>query len=921
MTRKSLAIGTELDRYVIKDMLAEDGRGISYLAVDTSSVSGSAKVLIREYFPRGISVRTGDEIGPRDRQEAQDEFERGLLGFIEAGKTLVGLKTHTLVPALDIVEENSTAYLVLEEPKGRLFAEYVTGEETMSAELLRSQLAILLPGLHELHTAGLLHTGLTPETLIRLDDGYPAISQLTHVERFDGEGVNRTHLLVDTPYAAPELRSDSDAPIGPWTDIYSLAGACWFLLTGDAPATAAARLASIGSGRGDPIVPGTIIELGEGNEQLAAALVAGLELLPERRLASAADFMAALKAGPAWPGAAILAPAANFASTHKVPLLAAAAALTVGLFAVGLSGPAPQGAQDETLAEANNMIEPAAVEVVDNQIDAGVIKATAEEPKMLANAAWLLVDRDDPEDVRGFMETYADVPVMSVMAAERLELLDERAWSAALAVGTIEAFEGYLTNFSSEMSPPGVHVDEASAKLADMMSAQEFRIAEARRLLTALGYKAGKGRSESPALTRSITRFQNAMDIEADGLTTDALLDIMSAEVVRRDEEAKKAEAEAERLKARAEAEERYVALVREAATSEDGTASGEIELDALKSAVPEKAGDEGELITPPVEEAEVIFETKVATSTIAVPKTEIIEVQTEPEPAPEPVRSAGERFADCPTCPQLTVIPAGSFKMGSPYSERDRLKTEGPVHSVTIPYKFAIGTYEVTRREYADFVKATGHKVASSCAAETAEHKGEWIDTPGLTFRKPGFGQTGDHPVVCVSWKDAKAYTNWLTETTGKTYRLASEAEWEYAARAGSKSTRHFGRTYRNGCSYANGADRTAKNVREHWITASCNDGHLATASVGTFKSNAFGLFDMIGNVWEWTEDCYASDYSSAPVNGSAYESGSCKSKVTRGGSWASGENMLRSAARSGDSPNARYDMVGFRIVRELDK
>ena len=256
---------------------------------------------------------------------------------------------------------------------------------------------------------------------------------------------------------------------------------------------------------------------------------------------------------------------------------------------------------------------------------------------------------------------------------------------------------------------------------------------------------------------------------------------------------------------------------------------------------------------------------------------------------------------------------------MGSPSSERERLDNESPVHTVQISAKFAMATTEVTLGEYSAFIRATNRRVPDGCYAETGDHNGEWVLNASLSHRSPGFAQPADHPVVCVSHQDAQDYASWMTEKTGYTYRLPSEAEWEYTARAGSNTARHFGRSFRNGCKFANGADRTAKRARPNWLTASCRDGHLATAPAGSFAPNAFGLYDMIGNVWEWTADCYADSYNTTPRTEAAHRRSNCKSYVTRGGSWASGTDMLRSAARSADVRSARYDMLGFRVVREL--
>ena len=260
-----------------------------------------------------------------------------------------------------------------------------------------------------------------------------------------------------------------------------------------------------------------------------------------------------------------------------------------------------------------------------------------------------------------------------------------------------------------------------------------------------------------------------------------------------------------------------------------------------------------------------------------------------------------GETFRDCPTCPELVVIPAGEFRMGSPGSEEGRRDTEGPQRRVRVE-RFALGRYEVTRGEYAAFVAATGRD-GDRCRALNGT-SWEWSD--GASWRSPGFPQTDEDPAVCVSWDDARAYVRWLSGETGRRYRLPSESEWEYAARASTSTSRYWGAGPSGQCGNANGADAAGKQRFRGWTWAvSCNDGRVFTAPVGTFAANPFGLFDMLGNVWEWVEDCWHDSYQGAPSDARAWtSSGDCGRRVVRGGSWSSDAENLRPGARSGSPP-----------------
>jgi sulfatase modifying factor 1 len=281
------------------------------------------------------------------------------------------------------------------------------------------------------------------------------------------------------------------------------------------------------------------------------------------------------------------------------------------------------------------------------------------------------------------------------------------------------------------------------------------------------------------------------------------------------------------------------------------------------------------------------------------------------------PATKPGEIFRDCPNCPEMVVIPSGSFDMGSPDSETGRADDEGPVHVVKVA-AFALGKTEITRGQFAAFVNATNYSTGDKCW--TLED-GKYKDRSGHNWRNPGFPQNDQHPVSCINWNDADAYAKWLSNKTGKIYRLPTEAEWEYAARGNTKTSRYWGDNPDEACIYANGADMTAlANIdgATSWSIHNCMDGFAYTAPVDSFKPNAFGLYDMLGNVWNWTEDSYHDSYNGAPTDGSVWP-GDGKYRVLRGGSWNNSPRNLRVALRNMDKPELRFSIFGFRLARTL--
>ncbi len=247
-----------------------------------------------------------------------------------------------------------------------------------------------------------------------------------------------------------------------------------------------------------------------------------------------------------------------------------------------------------------------------------------------------------------------------------------------------------------------------------------------------------------------------------------------------------------------------------------------------------------------------------------------------------------GKVFKDCAKCPEMVVVPKGEFVMGSPDNEPDRDEDEGPQHPVTIGRDFAVGKVEVTFAEWDACVAGGGCK--------------------GYKPSDKGWGRDR-HPVIHVNWEDAQSYVAWLKQQTGQPYRLLTEAEWEYAARAGTTTPFSMGQTI----------TPEQANVDGNYTYNSSSKGiyRQRTVDVGSFKPNAFGLYDMHGNVLEWVEDCYANSYAKAPKDGTAFTASGCERRVLRGGSWDSYPGYFRSANRSWNSPGNRYYLSGFRVAR----
>lgn len=304
----------------------------------------------------------------------------------------------------------------------------------------------------------------------------------------------------------------------------------------------------------------------------------------------------------------------------------------------------------------------------------------------------------------------------------------------------------------------------------------------------------------------------------------------------------------------------------------------------------------------------------------VALARNRVAELRRAPQSAPTgyPV-AVGQAFRDCADCPEMVVIPAGRFRMGSAENEPGRQPSEALQREVVLSAPLAVGRFHVTVGEYRAFVAATRRGEGVGCWS--VDGSGGWGFQRDRNWRAPGFVQTDRDPVVCVDWDDARAYAAWLSQRTGRSYRLLTEAEWEYAARGGATTPFWWGTEEGQGCRHANGPDQMAQGRMPQSLGrtfVSCSDGFAFTSPAGSFPANRFGLHDMSGNAWQWVQDCWRGSFASAPVDaGTAVESFGCPSRVLRGGSWIGDPEGLRASARGSDRPYNPSLGTGFRLAR----
>jgi len=314
---------------------------------------------------------------------------------------------------------------------------------------------------------------------------------------------------------------------------------------------------------------------------------------------------------------------------------------------------------------------------------------------------------------------------------------------------------------------------------------------------------------------------------------------------------------------------------------------------------------------------------TPAQTPTAAAPPPAPAQIATTAPPRIAP-GTPPQTFRDCPNCPEMVVIPAGSFQMGAPPGENEHFNVsvneanrDQPQHQVTFAKPFALAKFDITREEFAAFAKATNFHPRPGC--QTVANNA-WSPQPQADWENPGFAQTDRDPVVCMNELEIASYLGWLRHMTGKNYRLPSEAEWEYAARGGTTTAYYWGDSIKDACGYENVGDQSYGEKYNVAGALPCNDGFPDIAPVGSFKPNPFGLYDMLGNVFVLTADCWNESYNGAPSDGSAWTSGDCTKIAMRKGAFSNPHAWLfRADNREWVSDVVKRNRVGFRVAVSL--
>ena len=930
--KQALPPGHQLGHYRLLKVLGVGGFGVTYLG---EHVSLGHRVAVKEYLPNEFAVREGATVHPKSPAD-QEDFEWGLSRFVDEARTLTRFRHPNLVRVSDYFEANNTAYIVMDYEEGEPLDRLLQRLGTLTERQLMRVLLPVADGLRQVHAAGFLHRDIKPSNVfVRRSDESPVLLDFGSARQALGRKSKSMTAIASAGYSPPE-QYESQGAQGPWTDIYALSALCHRAITGETPMEAPRRQSQLLRSQVDPLP--RLAEAGVAGYSPAflEAVDQGLRVIETERPQSLDEWlaqwedaaatdppMAPKPRAPSERGedSAAKPPKASAHSEGRKALgrpgvdkprrsgakaawlaVAAVAAIGVGLYFVPNlayppsnlgKGQVPPPVPDSPTAQANSVGEAGGREA---ELALGGLDGSP-----VGGGSALLVVETQPAGVEVLIrgEPVGETPLELAnlrSGAYGLTLRHPhyetiRLEDQGLADGEVLRVERTLTRGVGKLTvlttPRNAWVEREGEQLAS------------RTPVTLEGLPAGLLELTLGADEHRTVRVQ--VEVPKDGLgRLSRILEriargTLTLELVPADARVTLPDIEPSyspgmrlpegryRVIARREG---YADLTREVTVPGNGEARERIELSPLPQSFTVAA-------TPPDASVEIlgIAEAYRAGMLLAPGDYQVRVSAPSHEAKEEMVRhgasgptvhrvelerllEVGVRFRDCAECPEMVVVPAGSFLMGSPDTEEGRLDQEGPVHRVTIGSPFAVGVYEVTVAEFGLFVDATGHSTGNACYVWTGNID---VEKNGLGWRNPGFGQGGSHPAVCVSWEDAQAYVAYLSRIAGERYRLPSEAEWEYAARAGTRAAHWWGEGESDLCTHANGADASTD---FDWAIG-CNDGHSYTAPVGSFHANAWGLHDVLGNAWEWTEDCWNGNYRSAPGDGSAWKYGDCNVRV----------------------------------------
>ena len=865
----ALPPGTRFEEYRLDAVLGAGGFGITYRAYDGNL---EKFVALKEYLPGEFATRTqGYTVVPQSTTDAQD-YHWGLNRFLDEARTLARFDHPHLNRVHRFFESNGTAYMVLEYVDGETLAERLTRERLLPEESLQRLLKEVLSGLAVVHEAGYVHRDIKPGNLmLREEGGSAVVLDFGAARQAVGRRSQRLTTIL-TPGYAPIEQYDSQADdVGPWSDIYALGMVAYRCISGisDSELPDAVTRGRIQRKGQNDLQPAIEAGKGQYSQKLLEAIDWAIEVDEGERPQSVNEWQTALTgrktrkrtprtiSKPTTRSAKGTTQRAGMSRTGMVLIVIAAMLVGAGgwlgwqLYR-GVTGERMSDLVTALLPQVETHTEPQTGTAAGTEPQTEIVVETATQTAEAGDTASVIkaepVTEQQPTKPAPPVE---DAEVARLLAAAEADLKARRLTSP---VGN-NAWDNYQRVL--ELVPAHPEAVKGMERVIESYMELFGATVEQEDFGKAAGYlaKIRELHPDSPVLVEGEQSLEAAKQARADRLA---------------EQERQRQAAEAARL---AELERQRIAVAIDAQWAAFETALAEENLsDAagilarIRSLNPDEPGltEEEQRLAKQVRKRQEALERQFA----------------------------GE----------MVAISGGNFRMGD--LSGDGNDDERPVHSVTVS-AFMLGKYEVTVGQFQRFVEATGYRTDAERNADGVEGcSNGWEWTWGRSWRKPGYSIHDTQPVVCVSWNDTQSFIDWLNDKTGGNFRLPTEAEWEYAAQAGS-TTKY---------SWGNSIGSSRANCYED----DCGDRWEYTAPVGSLSANTWGLHDIHGNVWEWVQDCYNDSYVGAPTDGSAWTSGGCSERVFRGGFWGNRPESLRSANRGSYIRTVRHYGIGFRLAQD---
>ena len=888
--RLALPQGTRVQDFEFHRILGHGGFGITYLGWN---IALDIPVAIKEYLPADLALREQDmSVLPKSSGDEAD-FHWGLDRFLDEARVMARFKHPNIVQVQHFFQAHGTAYIVMEYVEGETLSDLLKRRGTLTEAELKHILLPLLAGLIDVHEAGILHRDIKPgNILLRAADGSPVLVDFGAARQAVGAR-SRSVTAVLTPGYAPIEQYSSRGHQGPWTDMYALGGLCYQALTGRVPDEAMDRI------RQDPTIPITEAAKGKATESFLSAIDWSLRVEEADRPQGIRIWRSALLGEDEVPVPVSTSQQTQTepkpdktskTATRWLPALGVLLLIGAGVWWGWQAYPEWFGQSD---AEAPALTKQAApIETPGETQQETEIQQTEEAVASVEDIPPTEIAEAEQPASKEPVLTPEEDEVARLLAAAEADLKARRltspagnnAWDRYQQVlgidpanpdaikGMERVIESYMELFAAAVEQ--VDFDQAESYLERIRDLHP----DSPSLL------AGKKQLEEAKQARADRLAEQERQRQAEEATRQAELERQwIANAIEEHMTAFEAAMQAQDLNEAAG----ILVQIRDLNPEAPGLAHGEERLAEL----------ERQLIEQVVEEHWVAFEAALEAEDLDE-SDDILNMIRDLDPGNAGLAESEQRLAEVQQTAlereyagEMVSIPGGTFRMGDLSGGGD--DDELPVHSVTVP-AFRMGKYEVT------FTQWDACVVDGGCGGYRPDDE--------------GWGR-GNRPVINVSWDDAQVFIGWLNDKTGGKFRLPTEAEWEYAARAGSTTKYHFGNSESQLCRYANHADDSTDYSNQN---KSCSDGiGRRTAKVGRYQPNSYGLYDMHGNVREWVQDCYNDSYVGAPSDGKGWTSRDCNERVYRSGSWSGPPKLQTSSNRYKNTRPTQHNNHGFRLVQ----